>query len=92
MKINDKAQCIFIKTVVNIIIVPVFDALMYAAIMTATLCHALMHAAIMTATLCHHDERDLLVNIKFKSNGACSDPQPHSPNFFQTSRDFGTRS
>ncbi len=24
--------------------------------------------------------------------GACSDPQPHPPNFFQTFRDIGTRS
>ncbi len=24
--------------------------------------------------------------------GACSDPQPHPPNFFQTYEDFGTKS
>ncbi len=29
-------------------------------------------------------------NLDFK--GACSDPQPHPPNFFQTYGDFGTRS
>ena len=31
-------------------------------------------------------------NKKWEFKGACSDPQPHPPNFFQTYGDFGTKS
>ena len=32
------------------------------------------------------------ITVYFYIKGACSDPQPHPPNFFQTYGDFGTRS
>ncbi len=42
-------------------------------------------AAINTAV---QSKKAICANIK----GACSDPQPHPPDFFQTYGDFGTRS
>ncbi len=39
----------------------------------------------------HVKKKKIYIYIYCEFKGACSDPQPHPPKFFQTYGDFGTR-
>ena len=51
---------------------------------------------ILYKTTARHYKFDLVQSVvlfvyRYILKGACSDPQPHPPNFFQPYGDFGTR-